>query len=310
MINTNARTKFVASNRRRGLTLIEMLVSLAIMTILALAVFGISRMLMDTAAQSQAIIFATNNGRHALEQISTDLKNIDSSVSNKLLVGTNLSLSYGDNIDNDMDGTIDEELPNGVDDDGDYNAAEDNLHATFDLSGVVDLKEWRGVGFASADWGDRHVDEDVVFSSDTLRFHADPTSPTYVYDEITYSIGSLDGVDHVLLRNVVGWKSSGTSETVSTSGLAYGVLSFNCLYWNPNVALPGGLGWVETWDSGSPPGTAVFDLPAAVAVEVTTYADDEPIESVDFTKDPKRTMTLRTIISVEAVLLHSNYPRL
>ncbi len=307
MRNPTPHKVFSAKLPRRGLTLVEMLVALAIMTILALAIFGISRMLIDTAAQSQAIIFATNNGRHALEQISTDLKKIESG-GDLLLIGTNLSLSYGDNIDNDKDGNIDEEEPDGKDNDGDWNLAQDNLHATFYASGSINLQEWRGGGVLNADWGDTHVDEDVVFSSDTLRFHAEATTTTY--DEITYSIGSLDGIDHVLLRKVVQW-DAGTSTTVSTSGLAYGVLSFNCLYWNPNVTLPDplNLGWVESWDSTAPPGTGFFDLPAAVAVEVTTYADDEPIESVDFTKDQKRTIIMRTVISVEDVILDNNYPR-
>jgi hypothetical protein len=222
-----------------------------------------------------------------------------------LLVGTSRTLSYGDGIDNDQDGSIDEEVANGVDDDGDWDiTAGDDRHTS-----ILLLNDERPGGAAAADWGDARVDEDVLFSSDTLRYHTEATSTSYDYDEVSYAIGTHNGIDHVLVRKVVEW-SGATSTTKSTSGLAYGVLSFNCMFYHSNVDATSQT-WTHSWDSAAPPNPGgyapPFDLPAAIALEVVTYADDRPIDTVDLGVDKIKTMTLRTVVTVESVINDANF---
>lgn len=286
-----------ASSARRGVTLVELLVALAILSVIAVSLAGVFMIVLQSTAETQAQLEATGNARHALEQISTEIKRLEDTT--PLLVGTNNTLAYGDLIDNDRDGSIDEETPDGRDDDGDWS----DRHATIPAT-PTDIDERPG-GVGVDDWGDAGVDEDSLFSSDTLRFHVEATTTTYDYDEITYSIGTHNGIDHVLVRSVTQW-DSGVSSPTTTSALAYGVLSFNVMYWDSNAVLADQT-WLADWDSTTVVGT--FEYPASVALEIVTYADDRPLDNVNLGGESVKTMTLRTVMNVESVINDSNFDR-
>lgn len=296
------------SRPRRGLSLVELLVAIAIALILvgvtASVFLTMLRILERTEIQTQA----TQNLRAALDTISREVKQVEKDPANAYYLATStpaldgLGGPYGDGIDNDEDGSIDEEEPDALDDDGD---ASEDRHAL--VAGSPERPAWVGVD----DLGDGGVDEDRRFHLDTLEFEVGPDPVAgYLEARIRYEVQPFDGEERVLTRTLTATTlSSGTLAPV-TAPLAYNVLSFNCLHWNPNEA-PASQYWLESWDSAAPPGlpgpSEDFAVPSTLFVELVLYADRRPIETYE-PGQPVQTLALQTIVNVESVILDSDFP--
>lgn len=313
MMTLRLHTRFpqtrCASRTRQGVSLVELLVALAVASILVLVIVTTFVMIQRASNDSRRQIEATANARAALETISGDLKAL-TGPANARFKAENHPLSYGDGIDNDGDGRTDEERPDGLDNDGDWSVASDRqvVATTF-------TERTHYVG--KADFGDAGVDEDCVFNRDALKFRINPpANPRYPYDDtnydyedVQYTVRTYDGLPDVLVRSTVRMKN-GAVATSSSAPLAYNVLSFNCLYWDPNV-VPSQQYWLETWDSeGTLKGTVNprFLVPAAVLVEITVHADPKPPASYT-AGEPVETVTMRTIVDVERVIQSPRFPR-
>ncbi len=295
-----------ASKTRQGVSLVELLVALAVASILILVIVATFAMIQRASNESRRLIEATANARAALETVSSDLKAL-TGPSNARFKAQDNPLNYGDGFDNDGDDRTDEEKPDGLDNDGDWS----------DLHVVTTTFTERTQYWGKADFGDAGVDEDNLFNSDSLRFRINPpANPRYPYDDtnydyedVQYSVHEYDGMPNVLVRSVVRMKS-GVVATSSSAPLAYNVLSFNCLFWNPNVVASQQY-WLEAWDSeGTLNGTVNprFLVPAVVLVELTVHADLKPLSSYT-AGEPVETITMRTIVDVERVIQSPRFPR-
>jgi hypothetical protein len=254
--------------------------------------------------ESEARIRADENGRAALMTLSKDIKGATAP-----LLGTTFSYEFGNGIDEDGDGRTDEEEPNGRDEDEDWA----DLHALIytppppQTSGT--LYE-RPLWVKRPDLGDAGIDEDCRFQSDVLRLRLIPADTSqYFFEDLIYGIAPFDGRNNVLVRVSSRLLADG-SITTRSAPLSYDVLSFNCLYWNPN-AMPQQQTWLDRWDSRKPPGPGpitTFATPASLLVTVTIYADTTPFENYHPGRVVK-TMTHRSIINIEAVVQDARYPR-
>jgi type II secretory pathway pseudopilin PulG len=285
----------------RGLTLLEIIVAMALTLAILGAVVGTFVQVLRVSRNSEIRLNAVANARTALETLSGEIKAVTRVPDFTFFVGTNAPLAYGDGKDNDADGRVDEELPNGLDDDGDWTAAGDQ-HALF-----VFRRE-RAAQVGKPDLGDKGVDEDNRFNLDQLSFRqAVPDNPLFAYEDVHYEVTAFEDKSRVLVRRSDKLSiQTGLFET-SIAPLAYNVLSFNLLYWNPN-AQPASQYWVETWDSSTPTRAPGFDLPAAVLVQITVYADPGEIDRYQ-PGQPVETETLQTIVNVENVIQDAAFPR-
>jgi type II secretory pathway pseudopilin PulG len=288
---------------RRGLTLVEILVAIALAMVILGAVTTTMIQVLQISRDSEVGLDAVANARAALETLSNEIKGASRVPGLTRFVGENVPLSFGDGKDNDGDGSIDEETPNGYDDDGDWSTSPANdLHARF----VFSRERPHRVGIP--DWGDIGVDEDCKFDLDRLTFRSVPAAPAdFVFEDVHYEVTDFQGKSRVLVRGSEKLMADTTTIEVTTAPLAYNVLSFNLLYWNPN-ATPENQYWVESWDSAGPFEAPGFELPAAVAAEITVYADPRGIAA--YTDGmPVETQTLRTVIDIENVIQDAAYPR-
>jgi len=284
------------------MTLVEVMLALAIAAAFLSGVFAAFIQILDVTDEAQARMEAVNNGRAALEVMAIDIKaaSLDTTHGEHEFLGVNRRLPYGDGIDNDGDGLIDEESPNALDDDGDWTLADDN-HAIIGTT----AERWYTIG--EADLGDFHVDEDCLFDNDSLQFRIfpDPLSSSGRNERISYEIGSYDGEANVLIRRTASFLSGGVQAEEVSSPLAFNVLSLNFLYMDPNSVPPQ---WVEVWDAGNAdefpePG---IEIPVTVAITVTVYAGTDPLEQFS-PGDPIPTISLSTMVNIEQIL---NDPRL
>jgi len=283
-----------------GWTLVEMLVALAVALVFLGGVFAAFIQIVRASDRSERMIEAYENARAAVEAIADYVKvaRIEPSRPFQYFQGVNIPTLAGDRVDNDRDGRIDEEQPNGLDDDGDFNPAVDDRHAA--AGGIVERRLFAGV----PDLGDGHVDEDCVFHRDrlSLAIFPDPHDPGS-RDEITsFSIGTWEGENNVLLQAVLRNASSPTAR-LEIAPLAYGVLSVNFLYWDPNRSPPY---WVEEWDATTSHPSPGIKLPAAVYISVTVYAGRIPLEQLG-PDEPIETVTASTVVDVEAVIHDPRY---
>jgi type II secretory pathway pseudopilin PulG len=266
-----ARGRARIAPARRAFTFLEILVALLVALALLTSVVATFITILNLTAKSDAHLVAVANARAALETISMEIKGaalpfLGLNNPEGLFLG-------GDGVDNDGDELVDEEQPDGRnDDDGDWA----DQHA-----GIGAWAE-RPDGLGVDDLGDFGVDEDCVFNLDELAFRVAPSSgPDY---DVLYRVAEFQGRERVLVRLI---------DNLSTSPLAYDVLSFNCLYWNPAAAAPAER-WAESWSPS-------LNLPACVAVEITVHADAKPIESYT-NGQPVRTVTERSIINIESMI--------
>ncbi len=301
-VKLSSRNMYRSSNHRarRALTLIELLVSITISLMLVSSVVASFTTLIRAFEKSEILVDVGSNLRMALDTLTREIKQVNTPVIFPgQFIGLDQPLTFGDGRDNDQDGLIDEETPNGLNDDG---GALDDRHAL-----VAGFSE-RPQGVAVVDFGDGNVDEDNLFHLDRLSFRITQNPAVdFLYQDIVYEVTTFDSVEHVLVRTV---RTTSVGNVVSadvSSPVAYNVLSFNCLYWNPNIA-SSSQGWLESWDSSAPPGSGSFDVPASVLVTLTVYADRTPIESYVGGTEVD-TISLSTVINIEDVIQDAAFPR-
>lgn len=285
----------------RGITLIELLVASALSLLILSAVAGTLLEVFRISKSSETTLDAVANARQAIETISNEVKAASRVPGSTLFVGENVPLSFGDGFDNDGDGRIDEEFPNGLDDDGDWTVAGDQ-HA------LLTLRRERPLRVGLADLGDKGVDEDNRFNLDRLTFRIVPNITTdYLYENIRYEVTTFEGQGRVLVRRSDKFMTATSQFQTTTAPLAYNVLSFNLLYWNPN-AQPKDQYWDETWNSAGPFNAPGFELPAGVWVEIVVYSDPKDISKyVD--GQQVGTEAVRSIINIENVIQDAAFPR-
>jgi len=285
-----------------GWTLVEMLVALAVGSAFLAGVMTAFIQILRASDRSERMTEAYQNARAAVEAIAVYVKaaRIEPSQTYQFFQGVNVPTLSGDRIDNDGDGRIDEELVNGLDDDGDWVLQRDDHHAR--MGAAVERRNSVG----RPDLGDGHVDEDCAFNHDrlSLAIFPDPTIPGSRDELTSFALGLWEGENFVLLQSTIQDASQG-STVPQIDPLAFNVLSVNFLYWDPNRAEPY---WVTQWDAFSglfpPPG---IELPAAVFIKVTVYSGRKPIEQVVASNEPLETVSACTIVDIESVIHDPRY---
>jgi prepilin-type N-terminal cleavage/methylation domain-containing protein len=289
--------------RRRGFTLVELLVALAVASaFLGGTYVAISRIL-TAHDRSEARLEALRNGRAAITTISDEFKSINRLGSDFLLIGLDQALAGGDGIDNDSDGVVDEDVVDGLLDTSRTLAAADQ-HAQ-----IGSFRE-RPLRVGAPDLGDADVDVDVRFGRDAIVFRIFPRVPTpdLTLKTVTYSVEEFDGEANVLVKRTRIERQTG-EPLVGVAPQAFEVLGFDVLYWDPNAA-PEEQYWVRTWDSSqaanfNPPR---LPLPAALYVRLTLNSDERPHSTID-AGEPVKTLVLESTIDVEQTINDALYPR-
>jgi type II secretory pathway pseudopilin PulG len=283
--------------RSRAMTLVEVLVAVAVAGAFFAGVLAAFIQIVKASDLAEAKLQAINNARAALELMAIDIKQarIDPRRPLQYFVGRHNTLAYGNGIDDDGDGRIDEEIADGRDNDGDWSYQSDDHHAN--IAGYYERPMFVG----SADLDDLHVDEDCKFENDRLAFRIfpDPGDPQSRDDLITFYIGTYEGEGNVLLRGITRKVSSG-GQPEEPSPLAFNVVSLNLLYWDPNRT-PNY--WVTEWDSyqaASFPDPGI-EIPVAVYISVTVYAGTKPLKELK-PGQPMETIELSTTVNIEQVL--------
>lgn len=290
-----------AGARRRGLTLLELLVAMLIAIVFLGAVVGTYVALGNAAEDSQSRARAYAKARIALDTIAEDLANLIREPGPNqffLIVDDPSPAPYGDNIDNTGDGLVDPQIVNGQDDTGLWTPALDN-HAQ--VGGCFERRLFVGV----PDLGDFGVDDDFRFSRDELAFRipVDPLNPMGPFREVRYRVGTFEGLDHVLLRKESAIPPG--PEDPQISPVAFDVVSFDVLGWNPNTDStpppPYAVGevpyWATSWDASAIPGSGVepidlagaslpgippFRLPASVYIRITVNAEPQELADISW----------------------------
>lgn len=303
--------------RQRALTLTELLVASLISVIFVSSVTMAFMGILRASDDAEAIVRANIRARAALDQMGRELQAITPLSGNPFPMEViDATLSYGDGVDNDGDGFVDEEPYNGRDDDGDWVGSRDDRHAFLGTS--LERPEFTN----RPDAGDLRVDEDVRFSADEVRFQGLDTSGNL--ERVRYFIGSFEGEANVLIRE--GTRILGGNTVVERTPVIYDVLSLDVLAWEvnarngvPDPSEPRGY-WRSNWSSafvsngvrpiGSPAGTPALPFPASFRIRVTVYAGTQPLSTIrDF---PLQTGSLRTewietVVTVDSTLSDPRY---
>lgn len=301
-----ARLPFVRGPRRRAFTFIELLVAMTITIIFLGSVYVTYMQIRRMHRAVEVRTEAYRNARTALTSLSDELRDLNRLGNDFLLVGLNADAPEGDRRDNDFDGQIDEERVTGYDTDATSlsNPLIDERHAQ-----IGPFLE-RQLRYGRRDLGDANVDEDVVFGRDGIIFRSFPLTPTENFElkTVTYAVTNFDGRQNVLVRQT-RIERSGQPPLIGIAPIAFNVVGFDLLYWNPNAA-PQDQYWVETWDSSD---VANFNLPrlplpASIYVRITIKADARPDEAIAPT-DGFDTVMLHTVINVEQTIGDILFPR-
>jgi prepilin-type N-terminal cleavage/methylation domain-containing protein len=291
---------------RRGFTLVEVMIVTAIVLIFTGGAAAIFIQLIQTSDAIDARIDAVKNGRFFLDTLSDDLAqaSINPAIPRaEMFVGVNTPLPFGDLADNDHDGVVDEEAPDGVDNDGDWMLARDDhdFQTIFAGGGPISVAER---GWHEPDLGDGHVDEDVVFNSDELSFWIrGPLTGNVLRQQVTYRVEPFEGEENVAVRHVHTLHSDGTPPTDEVGPLAFKVVSLNFLYWDHRQSPQR---WVESWDSGAI-APAELGAPVSVYAEITVHSDSTAL-SLPPTR-PLSVMRMGTAADIESVLRSPLFPR-
>lgn len=313
-----ALTRTIAEARRRGFSLMELLIAVAITLTFMSGIYMTYIQVLRTHDEAERRLEAMRNGRAALTTLSSEIKALNRASNpgfdDILLIARRDVLDHGDYIDNDHDGKVDEEIVNGLDDDATSGTA-----LTNDRHALIGTVHERPLWVGKTDLDDAGVDEDIRFGHSFMTFRIFPSAPTadLVSKTITYAIAHYDGQDNVLVRQTIIERS--TSEPlVTVAPLAFGVLGFDVLYWNPNEA-PSNQYWVDRWDSSAAdpahpaasepsPLQPPLGLPATIYVRLTMMADRHGVESLA-AKTAAQTLNLETMIDIEQTIGDARYPR-
>ncbi len=310
------------------MSLVELLVALTITLIFVGSVATAFIQIIRAADEAEATVRAYTAARSAVDAIARDLRflQLDTDPDFHQLTLINRNLTYGDGIDNDNDGAIDEEFFNGLDDDGDW-TMQDDRHAQIGFS----TERWDFLGVD--DYGDAGVDEDARFSADEITFIMPegilfPGNPRH---RVNYRMGNFDGEENVLLRAVsVNPTVDGTGDSEVVEPIVFEVVSLDILAWNANSNTPRSVRgiprayWVDSWDAEqinfpfvqvlrSPegdPDAPPFKLPAAFLVSVVVNAERQPLGEIPgwpFGNEQLKTVRMSTVVTVESVITDRRY---
>lgn len=278
----------------RGLTYIEVLVSITISLIIIAAGASAYIRISQAVAEARAYSDATMNASVALRNMTFDIKEAQTNpgVGGRMFLGYDVQGTRGNDLDDDGDTLIDEDRPDGIDEDGAYT----EQHAT------IGLKVERPNFLMIADIGDAGLDDDPVWDLDTLEFRVHP-GPTPRNERVLFSVGTFEGEDNVLVRERETNPGSAAS-TTTIEPIAYDVLGLNILYWDPNLDTPY---WVPQWDAttGPFPGPD-FRIPASVYLEITVYAGAIPLDMLG-PSDSREVVTLATVVNIESIITNPRY---
>lgn len=313
-----ASTRTTTKAGRRGFSLMELLIAVAITLAFMSGIYMTYIQVLRTHTEAEQRLEAMRNGRAALTTLSSELKALNRAANpgfdDILLIARRDVLDHGDYIDNDRDGQVDEETVNGLDDDATSGTAVANdRHAL--IGSLYERPLWVG----KTDLDDAGVDEDCKFGHSFLTLRIFPSAPTLnmVSKTITYAIATYDDQDNVLVRQTIIENATG-EPSVTVAPLAFGVLGFDVLYWDPNEA-PASQYWVDRWDSSAtdpahpaatePPALdPPIGLPASIYVRLTLMADRHGAEALA-AKTAVQTLTLETMIDIEQTIGDARYPR-
>lgn len=305
-------------DRRRGFSLVELLIAITIALAFMSGIFMTFHQILKTHDAAERRLETLRNGRAAMTTLSSEIKalnrNYNPGIDDILLIARRDVLAYGDRKDNDFDGVSDEETVNALDDDMTSGTVASN-----DRHALIGAVRERPLYYGRTDLGDAGVDEDCKFGRSFMTFRIFPSAPTpeLVSKTITYAIVTYDGQPNVLARQTIIERSTGEPE-VAVAPLAFGVLGFDVLYWNPNEA-PADQYWVDVWDSSasdpSAPASSMgstlqppLGLPASVYVRLTLQADPNGAEAVAAGR-PVDTITMESTINIEQTIGDARYPR-
>lgn len=310
-------------HRRRGLTIVEVLVALAIASVFLVSVMTSFVQILRASEESEATSNAHEQARSALLYLSRDTSAVrrDASAPVQTLILEDRTFAYGDGIDNDNNGGAPDTMVfNGWDSANAWGPGDDR-HAT------INGRRERPDFVLRPDLGDVRVGTDTKFGNDrlTLRIPPDPVSGDTRDELITYEIGSFDGEDHVLLRTVVTAPASASPSTVSEP-VAFNVLGFDVLAWNPNAdsiyppatSIPF---WTTSWNAAfkvfpltkpfnAPDGTPPLEFPASLYFRVQVYSGRIPLANLNWTPgSPIETVSESTLTDLEVTLRDLRYER-
>ena len=304
------RAPLMTQARSLGLTIVELMIAVLISLILLSGVVTAFTLMYTHSEQARRKMEAISNGQAALQAISMDVSaaRLDPLQLESSLVGVNIAQLGGDRTDNDGDGLFDEETPNGLDDDSDYLLLSGDRHA------LIGTESERAQLLGVPDRGDVGVDEDCVFHQDTLTLIKDSMLTPGQLDRVGYYLGSHDGMNNVLMRQID--YDIRTSAPLFLDPLGFDILSINFLYWDANRLNPRDPTqtgpqwppyWVEEWDTltiiSKPPS---IPLPIAVQVEVVVYAGSKPYEMLG-PNERIETVKLSTVVVIEQAIHDPRY---
>lgn len=297
--------------RRRGLTLVELMIVTAMVLVFTGSAVTVFIQLIQTSDEIDARVEAVKNARFFLDRLSEDLSQASLSPSidrGELFLCTHAALPYGDLIDNDRDGAVDEEAPDGADNDGDWTLAQDDrdfqtIVPTSGAGGLPPLVPVAERGYQASDLGDGHVDEDIVFNTDELRFWIPGPGGNVLRQQVTYRIEAFEGEDNVAVRRLRTILVDGSEAPEEIGPLAFNVVSLNFLCWDHRLSPQR---WVETWDSGAIPNVHP-GAPVTVYAEIIVHADSTRLRLPPVR--PLNTVRMGTMINVENVLRSALFPR-
>ncbi len=291
------------TDRRHAFSLVELMIVSVIAVVFTATAATVFIQLIQTSDAVDARIEAASNARFFLDTLTEDL--MQASISPAigratLFVASHVPLTFGDLVDNDADGVVDEESPDGQDNDGDWILARDDrdLQTTF---GATLIQER---GFQVPDLGDGHLDEDVVFNLDELSFWVPgPSASNVTRRQLTYRVQNFAGEDKVAVRISRSEFNDGTPDLVETGPLAFEVVSLNFLHWDHTLAAPD---WVETWDSGAIPAPEL-PAPGSVYAEITVHGASTRLLLPP--TQPLVVTRMATIVNLENVIQSSGFVR-
>ncbi len=303
-----------AAGARRGLTLIEMVVALAVVLIFFGGALYAFLEIVRAKEAAQARLDAVANARHALETMSLEIKRArlmpaettgPQTLREDFQV-TSTILLVGDRKDNDRDGNVDEEVFDGADNDNDWITAHDR-HAA--IPGAANAMYYERRFYRNEpDLGDARVDEDTRFTSAAISFQTFPLPTGASPRRVSFWLGEdLDGEPNTLMFQV---KDPDTEFNPPTAAVAYNVLSFSVLCYDASETsgtLPRNP-WKTRWNSDERLGNRNTEptIPVSVYLAVTTYSGSQPLSTVLPTQ-PLDSVTLHTVVNVESVLADPRY---
>lgn len=302
---SHSRSHAGTLSSRKGLTMLEMVIAVTIVLVIMAGVVAVFVELLRSHDQARARMDATANARAAMETLSLEIKRARNTTGTMTFVAqTASSAGGGDRIDNDADGTADEETMNGADDDGDAVQPAAAVHVLIP-SGSGNYAE-RPVFYTTNDLDDRRIDEDLGATSSTLEFDTFDAPGEPLNRRVRFYIGNdPDGKPNTLMREVSGTDPVTSAAVVTSGPLCYNVVSFGALYWNHAKAKNAS---ENPWETDWPPTTGTLTAsPSTVYLQISVYAGTPvPLQELPASREIE-TITLTTAVNVEAVLADPTY---